>query len=373
MAELAARRTGESRQRTPAWALSYRGGDYPHWGYTADRVGLAVDDGTGTLQALLVTRGQEPFAGEAAWPGGFVEQRTDADALAASLREMREEVGLTRARYVETLDTYDANGRDPRQFAGVIVDGKWVERGARIVSKAFLALHRHADVTIAPLDGQDTVGASWHHVYDMLPWEDLRSAEGVSLVNTIRGLLEAWAAQRPSGEGAAVGERVRRAFGGRSAPWNEELAGERFRLLTEAALVQEAWRDQWGQLPPELPADLLLPGRPLAFDHRQMLADALQRLRGKMKFVPGVIAALAGDQVTLPALQQVVEAVGGRTLHTANFRRAVTTSYRLVRPAGRRVTRAQPGRRPELFAFRSDVALVRLESAMRLPWVPLAG
>lgn len=371
MAQLAARRTDETRPRTPAWALSYRGGDYPHWGYTADRIGLAVAEATGTLHGLLVERGQEPFAGERAWPGGFVEQRTDADALAASMRELREEVGIAAARYVETLDTYDANGRDPRQFAGVIVDGKWIERGARIVSKAFLALHRMDDVTISPLPDQDTVGAAWHPIYEMLPWEDRRTTEGTALVGQIRSLLRAWAGAAPADQRGAVLARVQRAFGDVDTPWNEELAGDRFRLLHDAALIDEAWRDQWGQLPADLPRDLLLPGRSLAFDHRRMLADALQRLRGKMKFVPGVIAALAGEQVTLPALQQVVEAIGGRALHTANFRRAVTTSYRLVLPAGRRVTRSQPGRRPELFVFPPDIALARLESAMRLPWVPL--
>lgn len=372
MAALAARRMDDARPRTPAWALSYRGGDYPHWGYTADRVGLAVSDATGTLHGLLVERGHEPFSGEHAWPGGFVEQRTDADALAASVREMREEVGIGAARYVETLDTYDGNGRDPRQFAGVLVDGKWIERGARIVSKAFLALHRQEDVTIAPLPDQDTVGAAWHPIYELLPWEDVRSAEGAALVRRTRSLLRAWAGEGPAAQARARMDRVQRAFGDGSRPWNEELAGDRFRLLYDAALVDEAWRNQWGQLPANLPRNLLLPGRSLAFDHRQMLADALQRLRGKMKFVPGVIAALAGDQVTLPGLQQVVEAIGGRALRTANFRRAVTTSYRLVRPAGRRVARPQPGRRPELFVFPPDIALTRLESAMRLPWVPVA-
>ena len=360
------------RTRTPAWALSYRAGDYPPWAYTGDAVGLAVNADAGELRALLVERGGEPFAGCWAWPGGFVEQRTDRTGRDAARRELREEVGPGTLRYLETLDTYDESGRDPRQFAGDIdaATGKWVERGARVVSKAFLALLAEGDIALAPEPGQDAVRARWASVYAYLPWEDLREERGRRLARQLAARLRLWASL---GEGRAADERlprVRRAWGRSLAAWNEELANERYALLLEAGLVEEAWRDRWGQLRPDVPRALLAPGGPLAFDHRRMLADALSRVRSKMRYVPGVLAALAGREVTLPTLQRVVEAAGGRSLHTSNFRRAVTGSHGLLAPAGRTAARAGPGPRPALYAFPADVAYARLETSIRLPWTP---
>ena len=361
--------------RTPEWALGYRAGDYPPWAYTGDAVGLAADAEAGALRALLIERGQDPFAGCPAWPGGFVEQRTDRTGHDAAQRELREEVGPGTIRYLETLDTYDDNGRDPRQFAGEIdaASGRWTERGARIVSKAFLALLGEADITIAPEPGQDALRAHWASVYGYLPWEDLREEGGRRLARQLEAQLRVWASLGEGRVGAARAQRVRRAWGRSLALWNEELANERYALLLEAGLVEEAWRDRWGQLRPDVPRALLAPGGALAFDHRRMMADALSRVRSKMRYTPGVLAALAGRVVTLPALQRVVEAVGGRLLHTSNFRRAVVGSHGLLQPAGRHAERAGPGPRPALYAFPADVEYARLETSIRLPWTAPRG
>jgi hypothetical protein len=102
-----------------------------------------------------------------------------------------------------------------------------------------------------------------------------------------------------------------------------------------------------------------------------MMADALSRVRSKMRYVPGVLAALTGPVVTLPVLQRTVEAVGGRSLHTSNFRRAVTGTHGLLRPSGGRVDRGTPGPRPALYAFPAEVEYERLETSIRFPWIPL--
>ena len=370
-----AARAEAPKTRAPAWALTYRAGDYPPWGYTVDVVGLAVNEEAGELRALLIERAREPFAGHAAWPGGFVEQRSDRTAGDAARRELREEVGPRVVRYFETLDTYDEAGRDPRQFAGEIGPGtgRWIERGARIVSKAFLALLDETDIALAPESAKEAVRAAWVNVYSLLPWEDLREERGRRLARQLSARLRQWAGLAAPSEAAERSQRIRRAWGRSLAAWNEEVANERFALLLEAGLVEEAWRDRWGQLRPDAPRRLLAPGAALAFDHRRMLADAVARIRSKMRYVPGVLAALAGREVTLPALQRAVEAAAGRRLHASNFRRVVTDSHGLLRPAGRQAAGGGSGPRAALYAFPPDVEYLRLDTAIRPPWAPLRG
>jgi hypothetical protein len=117
----------------------------------------------------------------------------------------------------------------------------------------------------------------------------------------------------------------------------------------------------------------------MAFDHRRILADALARLRGKIKYLPASLHALAGDDFTLDALQAACEAVAGRPLHRANFRRAVaqvkghrqTRTPRLVAGTGRRRARGagEPGVAPELFRFREEMLHARLDPSLRLPFL----
>jgi hypothetical protein len=117
----------------------------------------------------------------------------------------------------------------------------------------------------------------------------------------------------------------------------------------------------------------------MAFDHRRILADALARLRGKIKYMPDALRALAGDEFTLDELQAAAEAVAGRRLHRANFRRAVaetkgerqTRTPRIVAGTGRRRPRGagEPGVAPELFRFREDAVHARLETSLRLPFL----
>src|SRR5688572_27790255 len=184
------------KTRAPAWALTYRAGDYPPWAYTVDAVGLAVNASAGELRALLIERAGEPFAGHAAWPGGFVDQRGDRAGVDAMRREFREEVGARVIRYLEALDTYDDAGRDPRQFAGEIQagTGRWIERGARIVSKAFLILLDETEIALAPESAKEAVRAAWVNVYSLLPWEDLREERGRRLARQLPARLRQWAA-----------------------------------------------------------------------------------------------------------------------------------------------------------------------------------
>jgi hypothetical protein len=344
----------------PEWAVRYDAREYPGASLTVDVLGFAPDVETRDLRVIAIERSREPFAGLDAWPGGFVDLHDDADTLPAAYRELREETGQGEVGLVQELRTYARRGRDPREFAGFwdASRGEWIQRGSRVASVAHLGLMPSADRTLEPNPEEDARRAFWISPYHFLPWEDQRSPEGRE---TLRRAV------------AALGERAgnpaaQRIFGLGGQPWNEELVAERFALLSEAGLVEEALRDRWGRV---TGSDHETFGRAMAFDHRVMLADALSRIRGQVKYQPQVIAALMPETFTLDEFQATVEGVLGRALHRPNFRRLVTSArqgIQLVAPTGE--VRAQPGRGsdPQLFRISLDArSTPRLPSALRMP------
>jgi 8-oxo-dGTP diphosphatase len=90
-----------------------------------------------------------------------------------------------------------------------------------------------------------------------------------------------------------------------------------------------------------------LPAPSLAFDHEQILHDALDRARAKLEYT-SLAAAFCPAEFTIAELRAVYEAVWGTPLDPRNFHRKVTTTAGFVVPTGRR--RGQPlGRPAELF------------------------
>ncbi len=115
---------------------------------TVDVVALTIRDAS--LQVLLVRRGEQPYAGSWALPGGFV--RPDEDLAQAAARELAEEAGpaLTPS-HLEQLGSYGRPGRDPRM---------------RVISVAYLAF---APGLPAATPGSDAADAQWFPVVQPVP------------------------------------------------------------------------------------------------------------------------------------------------------------------------------------------------------------
>jgi 8-oxo-dGTP diphosphatase len=211
--------------------------------WTPPLVMVAVDLVILTLRAsklhvLLVERGVEPYLGEQALPGGFLNN-AEEDILAAAHRELSEEANLDGPRlHLEQLGTYGEPGRDPR---------------GRIISVAYLAI---APGLPEPVAGTDAAGAHW-----------------------------------------------------------------------------------------ELVEEVLSGSVKLAFDHRQILVDGVERARTKLEY-SALATAFCDDTFTIAELQQVYEAVWGVELDLRNFYRKVQGVPGFIVPAGtdRRTTKGRPAR-----------------------------
>jgi hypothetical protein len=256
--------------------------------------------------------------------------------------------------HVEQLYTFGDRGRH------ATAEGK----EPHVVSVGYLALTRHT-----PLPPR--AGALWRNWYRYFPWEDWRTErpKGIGLV--IEPLLKEWIKAGDSAEQCAQRrDRANLCFGLAGLPWNEELVLERYELLYTAGLVYEARRDR-----PQLHLGLerrlsereagnSVLGEPMIFDHRRILATAIGRLRGKLKYRP-LVFELMPPAFTLLELQRTVEAISGVRLHKQNFRRLLARTG-LVEPTGQ-VTTKTGGRPAEQFRFRREVLRERPAPGMRLP------
>ncbi|MEV4625341.1 NUDIX domain-containing protein [Micromonospora sp. NPDC049523] len=96
------------------------------------------------------------------------------------------------------------------------------------------------------------------------------------------------------------------------------------------------------------PTDVALsPAFRLAFDHRRIVADALDRARGKLE-QSALATAFCGPTFTIAELQAVYEAVWGVRLDPRNFYRKVQSVDGFILPAGP-ARKAETGRPARLF------------------------
>lgn len=260
------------------------------------------------------------------------------ETLGLGLRRWVQEQTGIRLGYIEQLYTFGDAGRVP-------------ELPERVVSVAYLALVREQ-----PPRGQ----ARWQDCYGYFPWEDWRAGRPATLNRDIVPALAAWVRAGP--DPAARERRKERAditFGLAGAPWDGDRVLERYELLYEVGLVPEA--AERGAIAPGGWA----PGTPMALDHRRIVATALGRLRGKLKYRP-VVFELLPPTFTLLELQRLVEALAGSRLHKQNFRRLVVEQHRLVERTGA-IQSGTRGRPAELFRFRREVLRERSTPGIGLP------
>lgn len=208
--------------------------------------------------------------------------------------------------YVEQLYTFGDKGREaPLARMGEASDT------SRIVSVGYLALAGHVEAD-QPRAGQ------WLDWYRFFPWEDHTSDLGARALEQLIRALRAWC---DSAEDTA---RVASAFGLDGAVWQEARVLERYELLYEANLIEEAIRDK-GHVAGGANHPVPMSGIALVSDHRRILATAMGRLRAKIRYRP-IILDIAPHVFTLSALQNLVERVCGMRLHKQNFRRSLENS-----------------------------------------------
>ncbi len=218
-----------------------------------------------SLHLMMVQRGEHPYLGWWALPGGFVGMKESLDEAAA--RELRSETGLDGI-YMEQLYTWGAVERDPR---------------TRVISTAYMAL---ADSTSQHIEaGDDARDARWFKLnYRVLQEKKIHLEDGCNLERDVQVELEHQDI-RLSGT-----VRVTRTYRG-------TLTGEQWEVLSSDGI---------------------------AFDHVQMIAYGIERLRSKIEYTD-IAFNLMPPLFTLSALQQVYEIVLGKELLAPAFRRKMAT------------------------------------------------
>jgi 8-oxo-dGTP diphosphatase len=126
--------------------VGYDPSQFPAFAVTVDVVILTMREGL--LQVLLVCRGEPPFEGMWAIPGGFKRPAETLDE--AATRELREETGVEGASLLTQFGAYGDPERDPRM---------------NVVTVAYLAVLRDVGAVVA---GSDAAAASLLPVADVL-------------------------------------------------------------------------------------------------------------------------------------------------------------------------------------------------------------
>ena len=306
---------------------------------------VALVDGNPALLRTIDSTGQLPDA----LPYGRFDP-TNHRTMEEGLRELAEAQTGLRPGYIEQLYTFGDRGRMP-----VIGDST-----PHVVSVGYLALTRFNPEQAEEFSDEH---AGWRSWYDFFPWEDWRNQRPSHLDDTIIPALLKWASSQGRAKNLVRGldplSRIRIAFGLEDSRWDDELVLDRYELMYSAGLVAEAVADGRTDTV-RTPA---LPGSPMRHDHRRILATAIARLRGKLKYRP-VIFELMQESFTLTDLQQTVESIFGRGIHKQNFRRLVENA-KLVEQTG--ASEHSTGGRPAaLFRFRSEILKERPAPGLRV-------
>jgi 8-oxo-dGTP diphosphatase len=134
--------------------------EYPHLAVTVDVVIFTIRDRQ--LKLLLIRRAGEPYRGQWALPGGFVQLPESLEE--AARRELEEETGVSGV-FLEQLYTYGRPDRDPRE---------------RVITVAYYALIPSDKIQIRAATDAEAVG--WFGM-DELPALAFDHAEIVNMAH----------------------------------------------------------------------------------------------------------------------------------------------------------------------------------------------
>jgi len=213
------------------------------------------------LKLLLIKRGDHPFIGQWALPGGFVQMKESLDD--AALRELKEETNIDHI-YMEQLYTWGDVGRDPR---------------TRVISVSYMSLVDSSTMDIRASDDADD--AKWFSVSAKLYQEQKTVTEkGYVLQQLIKLNL--------SNE-------------------DDDLSALVKTVKTVEGKVTKVNRE-------------VVESNGIAADHAKIIAYGIERLRSKIKYTD-IAFNLMPELFTLTELQQVYEVILDKELLKANFRR----------------------------------------------------
>ena len=259
-------------------------------------------------------------------------------SLQSGLRAWVEEQTAHPLGYIEQLYTFADRDRTSQGTR-------------RAISISYLGLTRET-----PAKGE----SGWRSWYDYFPWEDRRAGPPVFVEKTMIPQLRAWAkADDDPSKRRERAERLALAFGLDGSPWNEELILQRYELSYEAGIIEEAVRAGRASAK-AAPA----PGQSMIGDHRRILATGIARLRAKLKYRP-VVFELMQPTFTLLQLQRAVEALAGRLVHKANFRRLIEQQELIEETGGTAAEKL--GRPAKLYRFRREVLAERAIAGAKPP------
>jgi len=216
------------------------------------------------LKLLMIKRGDHPYIGQWALPGGFVNMNESLDE--AARRELKEETNIDNI-YMEQLYTWGDVGRDPR---------------TRVISTSYMSLVDSQILNVKANDDADD--AKWFTVSCKLYQE-----------------------QKTVTKDGYVLQRL----------FNLKLINEE-EELSATVKVAKTVQNRITTIEREI-----VESHGIAFDHAKVIQYGIERLRNKIEYTD-IAFNLMPELFTLTQLQQVYEIILDTELLKANFRRKIS-------------------------------------------------
>lgn len=225
-----------------------------------------------TLRLLMIRRAEQPFCGEWALPGGFMQKGETMQETAR--RELKEETGTDKA-YLALCDVFSDIGRDPRGW---------------IISQSFIAVLSQEDLANGQLQASgDAKEAAWFDItVEKKAEQKQEQGTAITCENDYALTLE-----RSLPEGTIMLQAVVR----------ERIAYRDYHEIITYQIVESEG---------------------IAFDHARIIVSAFYRLRRMLDNDIRIAFDFMPEYFTLTDLQETVELISGQELIKPNFRRKIS-------------------------------------------------